>query len=41
VTGSGNDIRVTVRFIEYTGVEPAEEWHEGGGPLLRVLRIVE
>lgn len=31
---------VRARFLQYTGLEPVDEWHDGG-TLLRMVRIVE
>lgn len=32
---------VTVRWLAYTAVQPAENWEDASGGLLRILRIVE
>ena len=37
---AAGDVRVTVRFMRYTALEPAAEWHEGDTNL-QILRIVE
>lgn len=36
----GNN-EVTVRWLAYTAVQPAQNWEDGSGGLLRILRIVE
>jgi hypothetical protein len=40
IEGSGPNMAIVVRFIEYVDVNPADEW-SASGPLVRVLRIVE
>lgn len=38
--GGASQLSVWVRFIEYTGVVPADQW-SNAGPIVRVLRLVE
>ena len=37
---SGGQVDVYARFLEYQGLEPPDEWHDGDAPL-RIVRIVE
>lgn len=38
--GGGNEVRVDARFVEYTALEPPEEWHDDDS-VLQMVRIVE
>ena len=38
--GGGGQVEVIVRFLDFTGLEPAAEWHDVD-TMLRMLRIVE